>query len=690
MEFELSKNLITLAEIFLSFYILVQGIIVFAQNPKSDINRSFFIFQLCVFFWMSCTGFAYLFSDIDTSLVISKFGFLGISALPVTAYIFSSFLRGIKPNRILTIPGILFTVLVFLNINNPFYVSGILIYKWGNFVSLGQGSFLVILLFVIFILFTIKNLYSLYDSAERRKKWYLFVFISGVISFFGLIDFLPAYGRLTSIHPLGFIFVGIFSCYLGYFIIKYSLANMSIVFGRVIGHTIMIGLLGLIYISLFFSFFPGESDTDDILLNLLFFVSAIYLFNLLNFIGKKLVREIFYKNQIKFDDKISDFGKRLYSLQNSKIFFKEVFNFVEDEMRITDPFFLIIDQIDRSWILIKFDGTKIISEKVKFNFDDEMISNVSKDSNIIDIRHVSHSNAIMKEAVTLSEKEGGTVLLPLISRSGFIGYLAFGKQLSDQSYDFNDKNGLLALASSVGVAFGNIKLFENIERDNRQKMDFVSIASHQLRTPLTRLKWALESVSAKSDLDEDTKDLVQDLRISTENMINLVGQLLGVAQSERGEVISTTTGLVFPIVSEVVEKKMQEAIEKNIILTLNNKNIGMKAKFSEKSLRIIVETLIDNAIQYTPKGGKVDVSLDESANNILEIKILDNGIGIPEEEQGDVFNKFFRGSSAISVRPDGTGLGLYYAKLLAEKQGGNVWFSSKKEGGTLFHISLAK
>ena len=311
-----------------------------------------------------------------------------------------------------------------------------------------------------------------------------------------------------------------------------------------------------------------------------------------------------------------------------------------------------------------------------------------EDMGPIDVEEIYNFNEIIKEAISLSKENKGIMLVPLVTRSNIIGFLVFGKQLTKQSFSFKEKEALKYLASAVSISWENVRLFENIERENRIKMDFITIASHQLRTPLTRLKWALEMMSSKPNLENDIKNIVSELATSTDNMISMVGQLLGVAEFEKGEIIETSKFLIYPVINEVLSKKEGEANTKGVSIKIENKEKETEVVFSKHSLIIIVETLIDNAIQYTKKGGNVNISIHKTNKDTVEVQIADNGIGIPKDEQNNIFNKFFRGNNATSIRPDGTGLGLYYAKLLTEKQGGDIYFSSNEGEGSVFHIIL--
>src|SRR3989344_4259375 len=194
MDFDFSIDFIALAQIFVALFVFAQGVIVLVQNHQSNLNRSFFFFQLSVFIWMFGMGLAYFSNNEEVALVFAKLGFIGVSTIPITTYLFSVYFAGIKPNKPSVIISVLFGIFLIININNTAFVKGIIHYPWGNYIYLGVGGFISIMLFLYFLTGFGRNLYIVYRKADRRKKWYLLAFIFGILSFVGIVDFLPAYG----------------------------------------------------------------------------------------------------------------------------------------------------------------------------------------------------------------------------------------------------------------------------------------------------------------------------------------------------------------------------------------------------------------------------------------------------------------------------------------------------------------
>ncbi|PJE58485.1 MAG: hypothetical protein COU81_00470 [Candidatus Portnoybacteria bacterium CG10_big_fil_rev_8_21_14_0_10_36_7] len=245
--------------------------------------------------------------------------------------------------------------------------------------------------------------------------------------------------------------------------------------------------------------------------------------------------------------------------------------------------------------------------------------------------------------------------------------------------------------------FGYMKVVHNITREkeiDKIKSEFISVVSHQLRTPLSAIKWTIQMIIDK-DLGETTAEQDKFLKKSfdaNEQMIRLVNDLLNVSRIEEGRFLYKFQELS---VEEVLSEAVQEAsllIEKmktrNIKFTFNKPNIPLPhSKLDKEKIKIAVANLIENSDRYTEHGEiKINIHYDEKANQNI-IAVSDTGFGILEEDKKLIFKKFFRGYN-ISKATEGTGLGLYLVKNIIEKHNGRIWFESTAGKGTTFFIGL--
>lgn len=213
---------------------------------------------------------------------------------------------------------------------------------------------------------------------------------------------------------------------------------------------------------------------------------------------------------------------------------------------------------------------------------------------------------------------------------------------------------------------------------NRAKSEFVSLASHQLKTPLTIIKWYIEMLTddyASGSLEKE-KEYLGKIYNNTERMIELIDAFLNVSRLELG---------VFSIKKEPINlRDKMELILRNFEPKIKEKNLELIRSYTKsnfvfasdvKMIQIIFENLVSNAIKYTPSGGQIQVKMQKKGNEIL-VSVADTGIGIPKNQQSKIFTKFFRADNAATHKTDGTGLGLYIVKIVVEKIGGKIWFRS--------------
>lgn len=223
------------------------------------------------------------------------------------------------------------------------------------------------------------------------------------------------------------------------------------------------------------------------------------------------------------------------------------------------------------------------------------------------------------------------------------------------------------------------------------KSDFVSLASHQLRTPLSAIKWFAEMLLAQKQGKLNAKQLeyLRDIYRSNERAINLVNDLLDVSRIQEGQIhLEFRPTKVEKVIEEIIDSfnTLIKASQVSINFEILNGPLPPIETDQEKLKRIIIN-LLSNSIKYTPAQGNIHMAVEKS-NDHLTVSVSDSGVGIPKEDQSKIFNKFFRSQNVIKLAPDGTGLGLFIAKSLVEAMGGQINFKSKEGKGTAFYVKL--
>jgi len=264
--------------------------------------------------------------------------------------------------------------------------------------------------------------------------------------------------------------------------------------------------------------------------------------------------------------------------------------------------------------------------------------------------------------------------------------------------------GKISIASSISVLrdlsgeiIGCVLVFRDISREreiDRMKSEFVSVASHQLKTPLSGIKWFTELLLREKvgELNEKQTDFINQIRVSNERLISLVTDLLNVSHIEtnRNFEINKKSVSIHKIIERVKALHANIAQKKNIQIVHQNGAIErLKINIDEDKIRQVFSNLVVNAVKYSKPGGQITIEAEERPGDVI-FSVHDDGIGIEQKDFPKVFTKFYRGENAIKSETDGTGLGLYIAKAIVEAHGGSIWFDSEINTGSTFYFLLKK
>lgn len=298
-----------------------------------------------------------------------------------------------------------------------------------------------------------------------------------------------------------------------------------------------------------------------------------------------------------------------------------------------------------------------------------------------------------------------------------LGYLILGARKSGKTYDAVDMQVLKVVSDVLVIAMQNALHYEEIQKfnvtlqgrvedatrklrttnDKLKKLDetkdeFISMASHQLRTPLTSIKGYLSMVleGDAGKLNSQQEEMLKQSYMSSQRMVNLIADLLNLSRLNTGKfVIDPSPTDLRMIVDQEVGQLRETAKAKGLTLNWVAPKMFTVLPLDDGKIHQVVMNFIDNAIYYTPPGGSIDVTLVETPTAV-EFRVKDNGIGVPRSVQHHLFTKFYRAENARQARPDGTGLGIFMAKKVIAAQGGSILFESKEGKGSTFGFRFNK
>ncbi|RJQ33610.1 hypothetical protein C4566_03385 [Candidatus Parcubacteria bacterium] len=286
--------------------------------------------------------------------------------------------------------------------------------------------------------------------------------------------------------------------------------------------------------------------------------------------------------------------------------------------------------------------------------------------------------------------------VPIFSEARIIGIIHFLLSVKRDKISSMDLETMTALTNQVGITSRNLKLYNTLQQANQElqdanmrlreldkaKSEFLSIASHQLRTPISAIKGYLSMIMEGDfgKIPDPINKIVRDLFESASRLARLINVFLNVSRIESGRLKLEKKPLqITELITSVIEELKNEATKKELKLTFkeSKKKVPQILADADK-LREVILNLIDNSIKYTPQGS-VDVSLDFDKKN-LTFMVEDTGIGIKEDEVKSLFRKFVRGSGVAQIHTGGSGLGLFIAQKIIKEHGGEVWAESDGPG----------
>ena len=710
---------LTVRFLVIAFTIIVNiflSVLVLKSNRRSATNIIFALLSIVTTLWLTV-----MFVSINPHFVAHELLWVRLSLFLASPQILLFYLLAITiPNDKLTISKMkklllaLLSAIVMLVSVSPLSFSRVKIVNHNiKAIPIPQAG---MVLFVIYaICFIIAALYSLYKklhmSSGYRKEQYRYV-LAGLFVMLTLLFFtvlVPVVVFKSSFFiPLAPFYTIVFLGATTYAIIRNRLFDIKSAVARSVAYLLVIITMtvgyGILIFGLIDFVFSGSNQSNVRQIYTVLMIAPLALsFQYIKQFFDYITNKLFFKNAYDIQNVLDVIGGIVVSEINLKELLSRISTVLTAELKSNFVQFVLINDKgvlfygEENDISGKLLTANILKQKVNLIYIEELRANSM-------LYKVFHDNNI-------------ALSLRLESHEQKVGYILLGEKKSGDIYTVQDRRLLTIAANELAVAIQNSLRFEEIQqfnvtlqkkidnavlrlRESNQKLkildeakdDFVSMASHQLRTPLTSVKGNI-SLVLDGDAGEITplqRQLLEQAFISSQRMVFLIADLLNVSRLKTGKfVIEPSEINLSHIIEDEVSQLVGTAKSRHLSLIYNKPDHITPLMLDETKTRQVIMNFVDNAIYYTPAGGKIEVVLSETPSSV-ECRVIDNGIGVPKNEQHHLFTKFYRANNARKARPDGTGLGLFMAKKVIIAEGGSIIFQTKEGEGSTFGFSFPK
>lgn len=704
----------------ISLLLVLLALVIIYNNRGSSLHRNFSIFSTSFALWITSN---YLSNSATLSLdliLIANYFTLAFSGLGV-AYLLRYVAISIDHRlgrlpKVLALIGIVtsllcMTPLVVVDVARQGDVYAI------EFGPLANAYFISLLLNLGYIFAKLIKGYRHSKGIDKKRLRIIFWSMVGALGFVVVTNvFLPLLFNSFLLTNLGPASIAILVVGISYTMVKHRLFDVRLVVARAFGYLLSVFSLTAVYALLgFFALNRIIFGTDSITLaqEIAYITLALFLaftFQPVKSFFDRITNRVFYRDAYDTQVVLDTVSSIIVGNIDPHKIQKGALEALSTAVRPTFIVFLLAQHGNNGMLLKQGD---VVGERWRVH-DPEALQGalwqVGKKITMYD--ELEGEDGRLRGAL---RAEDISVVSPLVTKDETIGYLVLGPKKSGNIYNSQDM-GLLTIASNeLAVALQNAQRFEEIEQFNitlQQKIDqatrqlkrandklitlndtkddFISMASHQLRTPLTAVKGNISMI-----MDEDFGKIPKTIRdplgqayTSSERMVGLIADLLNVSRLRTGKfaIQPVPSNLDTVVKSEL--KQLQEAAKAHkLTLTYHGPKSFPTLLLDEIKIRQVIMNFIDNAIYYTPAGGHINVTLTHTPKAI-EFTVDDDGIGVPRHLQRNLFTKFYRADNAQKMRPDGTGIGLFMAKKVTIASGGSVIFKSIEGKGSTFGFTI--
>lgn len=582
----------------------------------------------------------------------------------------------------------------------------------------GKGIILFVLSFPVMVFSAFGLLIKKYLRAIGEEKVKLFYFLIGIVTTFSLMVLLTITLVVVFKTPAG-IFLGpisplILTGFIAYSIIKHRFLDIHPIIARTISFIVFVIIFALIYalvLLLGVQRLLGINIQQSFFLILLgLTVAAMLTFQTLERFVRSITDRLFFQGQYDTNLLLVKLTKLMAETIDLDHMAKGILNKIIDEIKISKAAFLIVDD-----------------HKIT---DIKEIGGVSHSDIVSELEDLFHQKILIVNCCTFEELDEGklkdafrkldiSAAIPIRVEGKEVAILVLGIKRSGEVYYARDMDFLNTFSSEAGIAIQNAKSYQRIKNFSKEleqrvmertkelkesqenelakaqevaklKDEFVFIAAHELRTPVTAIRGFLELTSdAQAKFPKDIRHNLEAMSQASSHLNQLINDLLEIARSNAGIMSITSQPREFEPILAVILKEIEPlAGEKELTINTSVKKTG-PVLCDPAKLKEVLMNLLSNAIKYNRDKGAININAYGSPEGgYMIVEIEDTGYGIPKDQQEKIFQKFFRASIKETQEVLGTGLGLFLTRMLVEKMGGKIFFSSTDQKGTTFTFTL--
>lgn len=726
--------LITCGVVFVNLFL---GFFVYKSNKRSATNKLFGLLSLVLSIWLLVFFISSESILLDHSLTFIRGSLFFATIMNALFFIFSLTMPRIQFRFKLVwfVPFFVVTFLVMLLTLSPYTFESVEIVNGsaspvpGPAIAFFGLYSIAINVGAVLILFR-----RIRHSKGIQKQQFRFVML-GILLMFGFIIFtifLPvALFQMNSFVSFAPLYTLVFLGFTAYAIVRYRLMDIRVIISRSIVYAVLVSAVAGAFALITFvgsTFFTEVSGLGQLgVLAITSIIIVTLLDPLKRFLGRA-TNKIFFHAAINYPM----VTKHLTDVINEEVELSDLVQRftteIEEQLRIKEStillpvgrnIFMDPDELNHH----KEHNKRIRKKKNSVYHDSPLIKYLMKtqeitildelDRKVADSETTRERNTYDRVRKNMEDIEA-QVTVPIVTKKEVEAILILTRKKSGEAYSINDIQLLEVIAPQMASGIQKARLYQEarefntkLEREvekateklrtanekltklDKAKSEFMSIASHQLRTPLAGIIGYLDMLEDGDygETNEEQKPVIHDVLQASQRLARLVNVFLNVTRIEAGRFVMNYTTMPFHEIMESMYKELKPTADMKGVKLMYKKKKLPDVEVDQDKIKDVLLNLTDNAIKYTPEG-KVTISA-EATKRTVHVQVTDTGVGIEPEEAKNLFNKFVRGSDIAKVSPNGSGLGLFIAKKIVEGHGGKVWATSKGKGkGSTFHFEI--